>query len=382
MERLQSINPDRIIWSCADRGISLDELAAEARIPYASLERTLNRESGLTFNQIRKIAAFLGRGVLFFMEQGPVDEDTVHSTQFRTLSNQKPLLSPKTKAIIERAEKQREVYVNLLEELDLQDAQSFDPPDLEGALPQDAAGKVRQWLQVGDADSFDAYRAAIESQGVLVFRSNGYNGKWQIPKESPILGFSLFDQTCPLIVVRKQNAESRQTFTLAHELGHLLLHRASSIDDDFDIRSTEGTEREANIFAAHFLLPDSHLDAIRDYERPAEISELDGWLRDYRRAWGVSSEVILLRLVDRGRLNRRVYLNYRTWRDQQPEVSSKGGMRIYRHREPKHLFGDKFVQVVLDALNSRKITITRASRYLDSLKLKDLHQLENFYAGH
>jgi hypothetical protein len=54
---------------------------------------------------------------------------------------------------------------------------------------------------------------------------------------------------------------------------------------------------------------------------------------------------------------------------------------MYRYREPKHVFGDTFVRTVLDALNASHITLARASSYLDSLKIKDLHQLEHFYAG-
>lgn len=382
MQRLESLNPERIIWCCTDRRISLDELSVETRIPYATINRTISKESSLTFNQLQRVANYFGRGVLFFLESSSVDEDIVHSTSFRTLANQKPELSPKTKAIIERAEKQRDVYLQLLAELDIKDTQSFTPPDVEDQTPVEAAAMVRRWLGVDDTNTFDTYRAAIEASGILVFRSNGYNGKWQIPRESPILGFNLYDDFCPLIFVRKQKAEARQTFTLAHELGHLLLHRASSIDDKLDVQSSEGIEREANAFAANFLVPARFLNSIIDAERPANITEFDAWLRDYRRAWGVSTEVILLRLVDSDRLNRVIYREYRAWRDQQPELASGGGTRTYRHREPKHLFGDKFVQVVLDSLSSRNITITRASRYLDSLKLKDLHQLANYYAGH
>ena len=54
---------------------------------------------------------------------------------------------------------------------------------------------------------------------------------------------------------------------------------------------------------------------------------------------------------------------------------------MYRHREPKHIFGDRFVSTVLDALNSRHITLSKASSYLDSLKINDLHELERHYAG-
>lgn len=381
MERLQAINPDRILWACADRRVSVDELVAATGLKHAVLDRVLNQEAGLTFGQIQKVANYFGRGILFFMEPGAPDENVVHTARFRSLTNHKPTLSAKVKSIIERSEKQRDVYLDLLEELDLKETQQFNPPDVDGLAPKEAADIARRWANVASANSFETHRAALEAVGILVFRTNGYNGKWQIPTESPILGFSLYDEICPLIVVRKQDADVRQTFTLAHELGHLLLHRASSIDDDIDFTSTTGREREANVFAANFLVPDRFLQTINDRDRPQDVTAIDTWLREHRRAWGVSAEVILLRLLEEGRLDRATYLAYKTWRNQNAEGSKDGGTRMYRHREPKHLFGDKFVNAVLDALNSRKITITRASSYLDSLKLNDIRQLERFCAG-
>ena len=214
-----------------------------------------------------------------------------------------------------------------------------------------------------------------------MFRSNGYNGKWQIAKKNPILGFSLYDLTCPVIVVKKQDWDTRQSFTLMHELGHLLLHKTSSIDDARDLQSHRGHEREANAFAGHLLVPDHFLASILDVERPDEVSQYDYWLERQRRAWGVSGEVILRLLMDAGRLPQRQYEAYRQWCDQSATVQKDGGSREYRHREPRHIFGDTFIRTVLDALYARHITLAKASSYLDSLQIKDLHQLERYYAG-
>jgi Zn-dependent peptidase ImmA (M78 family) len=382
MERIQSINPDRLAWCCADRGVTLEACAAEVGIAAANLEKVMAGEPGLTFNQLRKLAEFFGRGVLFFLEPGPVDEAQVHTPQFRTLANQKPELSARVKALIERVERQRAIFLSLREELDAADLPRFAPPDLAGLEIPEAARAVRQWLGLADTNDFESYRRAVEARGLLVFQSNGYNGKWQIAKESPILGFSLYDTECPVIVVKKQPAESRQCFTLMHELGHLLLHKTSSIDDERDMHSHEGMERDANAFAGHLLVPDAFLKSIRDAERPPEAAGFDDWLAEQRKAWGVSGEVILLRLLDAGRLSRRDYADYRNWRDQ-PMGSQEeaGGSRAYRHREPKHVFGDTFVRTVLDSLSARNITLAKASSYLDNLKIKDVHQLERLYAG-
>ena len=381
MERIQSINPKRIAWCCADYGITLDALASDLNIAAASIERVMAREDGMTFNQLRKVAEYFGRGVLFFLEAGPVDEAQVHTPQFRTLANQKPELSAKLKALIERVEKQREVYLTLRENLDNPDRPWFNPPALLGQGPREAASIARKWLGLTGKNSFDTYRAAVEAQGVLVFRSNGYNGKWQIAKKSPILGFALYDPTCPVIVIKKLDWESPQSFTLMHELGHLLLHKTSSIDDERDLQSHQGHERDANAFAGHLLVPDSFLARIQDAERPEEVSQYDEWLAQPRKAWGVSGEVILRRLLDAGRLPQRQYDAYKQWRDKSAVTPEDGGSRKYRHREPIHIFGDTFVRTVLDALNARHITLAKASGYLDGLKIKDLHELERYYAG-
>lgn len=345
------------------------------------MAHALAGEPALTFNQLSKLAAFFGRGVLFFLEDEPVDETRVHTPQFRTLANQKPGLSSTLKALIERVERQRDIFVNLRHELGEDQYPRFNPPELpDGDIPS-AARLTREWLGLVDQNDFDTYRAAIESQGILIFRSNGYNGKWQIPKVSPIIGFSLYDEICPVIVIKKLDSERRQSFTLMHELGHLLLHKTSFIDDQDDFSSHELFEREANAFAGHLLVPDRFLSMISDDDRPGNVAEYERWLHSQTSAWGVSAEVVLRRLLDVGRLGQNQYQAYREWRAQPVEAKEQGGTRLYRHREPVHVFGFPFVNTVLDSLHTRQITLAKASDYLDGLKVSDIHKLEHHLAG-
>ncbi|MBB5199841.1 ImmA/IrrE family metallo-endopeptidase [Glaciimonas immobilis] len=336
---------------------------------------------GITFNQLAKVAEHFGRGVLFFLESEPVQPERIHTPAFRTLANQKPELSIKVKSLIERVEKQRTVYLALRDELENPDLTEFSPPDLPQNAPQAAADIARVWLGLNDVNDFETYRSAVEAQGILVFRSNGYNGKWQIAKESPILGFTLYAEDCPVIVIKKQQSEARQSFTLMHELGHLLLHRISSIDDENDMHSRLGYEREANEFAGLMLVPDTFLQKIDDTARPRHVDQYDDWLKGCRRDWGVSTEVILRRLLDSGRLSQQQYAAYRRWHAGLQVPQLDGGSRAYRSREPIHIFGDTFVRAVLGALSRRRITLSKASNYLDGLKINDLHQLEKHYAG-
>jgi Zn-dependent peptidase ImmA (M78 family) len=381
MDRIESINRERIRWCANERGISLDEVAAEAGVPARALARLMDDGTGLTFAQLRKLADYFGRGVLFFLDAAPVDEERVHTVQYRTLTNQKPELSHAIRKLIERVERQRELYLALREELHEEDYPVFRPLNVRADQPAEAAATVRAWLELGQANTFDAYRATVEAKGILVFRSNGYAGRWQIAKDSPILGFSLYSDVCPVIFVKKSRWEAQQTFTLMHELGHLVLHRASSIDDDADMHSRVGHERDANAFAGHLLVPDAWLAQVRDDERPAAVESFDTWLAPYRQRWSVSGEVILRRLLDAGRLEQASYAAYRAHvRGLTFDDDEGGGNRAYRYREPKHIFGDRFVRTVLSALSSRRITATKASSYLDGLKLSDLRNLEQHVA--
>jgi Zn-dependent peptidase ImmA (M78 family)/plasmid maintenance system antidote protein VapI len=381
MERLQNINFGRVAWCCSDYGITLDQLATEVGVSRASMERAASGSAGLTFNQLAKIAEFFGRGVLFFLDPNQVQVEAVHTVAFRTLANQKPELSAKLKALIARVEHQRDVYMELRDEIDADSLSAFEPPTLPQNDAVRAAALVRKWLGLSERNTFETYRSSIESKGILVFLSNGYNGKWQIAKDNPVMGFTLYDDECPVIVIKKQQWESQQTFTLIHELGHLLLQRMSSIDDDKDLHSHEGDERAANAFAGHLLVPETHLATIDSRDRPSQVEDFDTWLEGRRKLWGVSTEVILRRLLDSGRLTHAEYTAYRKWRANVIEQPRDGGNREWRHREPKHIFGDKFVRAVLEAKHLRYISLAKASKYLDGLKINDLHQLEKYYAG-
>src|SRR5688572_28361551 len=105
MERIQSINFHRISWCCQQLGITPSQLAAEVGIAGSTMEKALGGEGALTFGQLKKIADYFGRGVLFFLEQEAVEEQEVYTPQFRTLANQKANISPKVRLLIQRAEK-------------------------------------------------------------------------------------------------------------------------------------------------------------------------------------------------------------------------------------------------------------------------------------
>lgn len=384
MGRLEAFNPGRLLWCMNDAGIESAELAREVDIAEATVRRALAGEIGLTFIQIQKIARFFGRTPLFFLEAGDANPEAIRSPQFRSLLNQRQDLDQRLKNLVQLVEWQRQVYIDLLRESDAGDLIQFDPPSIGVKDVAGAASVARNWLGATTENSFEQYRGLIERAGILVFRTNGYAGKWQLPSTHPVVGFSLFHSLYPVIVVRKESAEARQTFTLAHELGHLLLFHESSVDIEENLRSHVAKEREANRFAGYFLLPDVLLNEIAVEALPADPAHLEARLGDYRRKWGVSSDVILIRLIEAEMLPRAIYDAFTEWRlgRKPPEAPEGRGSRQWRHREPRHILGDAYVRGVLTALSEKRLTTVKASRFLDDLKLNDIKKLEEYVVGH
>lgn len=112
----------------------------------------------------------------------------------------------------------------------------------------------------------------------------------------------------PTIGVNDKQPLVRRRFTVAHELGHLLLHQGQEVTYDHSFRvnlrsdeSSEGRdveEIEANFFAARLLMPEAFLHADQrtssiDMEDDAAVATL---AKDYK----VSQQAMTLRLARLG----------------------------------------------------------------------------------
>ncbi len=83
------------------------------------------------------------------------------------------------------------------------------------------------------------------------------------------LGFAVKKDNDIIIFTNSCSRLSREIFTLAHEIGHVILHlndESSFIDDSITIngRSTDEKEQEANYFAACLLMPDDDVGRFID----------------------------------------------------------------------------------------------------------------------
>ncbi|WP_026506790.1 ImmA/IrrE family metallo-endopeptidase [Butyrivibrio sp. MC2013] len=136
--------------------------------------------------------------------------------------------------------------------------------------------------------------------------------------DSADLGFALKKDNDIIVYTNSSSRLSREIFTLAHEIGHVVLHLndvKSFIDDSMTIadRSDDEREREANYFAACLLMPVDEIDKFIDLELPDfeknSISAMD--IARMMSEFNVSYEMVLNRLESLSLIdsNKRIQLD-------------------------------------------------------------------------
>jgi Zn-dependent peptidase ImmA (M78 family)/transcriptional regulator with XRE-family HTH domain len=112
--------------------------------------------------------------------------------------------------------------------------------------PQEIAYKVRNFLGV-PAGPIDKIVSLLEKNGVIVMFLD-------VDDMEKFDGLTMFTMNqAPVIWINRNIPNDRKRFSLAHELGHLVMHLRS---DNLE-KSEEQKELEANEFAGEFLMPKS-----------------------------------------------------------------------------------------------------------------------------
>lgn len=126
--------------------------------------------------------------------------------------------------------------------------------------------------------------------------------------DEDISGVLVLNDSHSTIGINQAHSEVRKRFTIAHELGHFVLHKDQGnmfVDKVLYRKSFEGytvkderLEREANYFAANILMPANVIN------RYIETNNIDFYedsdLQKMAKAFGVSSSAMTYRLINLG----------------------------------------------------------------------------------
>ncbi|UOE49814.1 XRE family transcriptional regulator [Mucilaginibacter sp. SMC90] len=156
----------------------------------------------------------------------------------------------------------------------------------DGWTPEAAADRMREIYRLSPGPVKDIV-THIEESGIIVYFYDSEEEKFD--------GLTAYtDAGTPILFVNKNMPHDRMKYTLAHELGHLVMHIPCSIEPWRDF------ENEANAFASEFLMP--HKDCYRDLQN-LSYNKL-AMLKSY---WGVSKAFIIRRAKTIGLITESTY---------------------------------------------------------------------------
>ncbi|WP_129789676.1 ImmA/IrrE family metallo-endopeptidase [Promicromonospora panici] len=125
-----------------------------------------------------------------------------------------------------------------------------------------------------------------------------------------ISGMLVREDNRVIIGVNSHHATVRQRFTIAHEIGHLVLHRGRALILDTPVRvnfrdrrsslAEDREEMEANRFAAALLMP---AEFVLAEVQARQVKQVDELIDELAGRFNVSTEAMGYRLVNLGILS-------------------------------------------------------------------------------
>jgi len=269
--------PARLTQARVRAGVSKVDLAAEVGVSAAAIGQYEAGVNSPRPDVLDKLARALNVRTGFFGIGRPLARIDTVNAHFRSLRSAR--VSDRQKALATAAMVWEltfalERYVKL-PEVDL-------PAVPSGTAPAEAAVMLRQHWGLPDGPVKHLV-ATAESRGiVVVVRPLG--------EIDAVDAFSAVILDRPIIITTPRRSENvfRHRFSIAHEIGHLLLHADCG-------EHSAAIEKEADEFAAAFLTPSSSMDAMLPERLDLTVLDRLG------RTWGVSPHSLVRRMVERGR---------------------------------------------------------------------------------
>lgn len=383
-----AIKPELLVWARESAGLSTEETAHKAQVKEEQLLAWEAGERRPTIHQLRTLGLIYKRPLaVFFLSHHPRAFKPMHD--FRRLPGEiAGIESPRLRLEIRRTEYRRQVV------LDLHALRGEAPPSFtaRASLSEDSegvAGRVRAMLGISyqaqtalatDYEAWNAWRAAVEGLGVLVFQVERVD-------VAEMRGFCLAKEPSPVIATNIKDAPRGRIFTLLHEVAHLLLGE-EGLCDLSEHGSVPLEERKVEVFAnrvaAAVLMPAKELlaeEAIQAHRAGPRWS--DDELQTLSHRYQVSQEAMLRRLLTLGRTTPEFY-----------QAKREEFLKVYKLIEEKEhggfappdrmavaTAGPAYVRLVLSSYYQEQITASDLCDFL-GVRLKHLSKIEAAVFGH
>lgn len=295
------INPQMLLLARELKGLVIVELAEKLNISRSYMHKLESDAQGVSPELMVSISKVLGLPVSFFYQEGEMIPSYLNYRRREKVPAKD----------ISRIEANINLYRLGIEKL--LKSSGFSNAHLpvlntdKTRTPQDCARALRKMWKVPKG-VIENMSNILEEQNVLHvcfdFGTDRVDGKSVLAEENQ-----------PLIFTNNRLFGDRERFTLAYQLGHLVMH--ARIEHTFD----KDVSHEANLFAAEFLMPEKEIS--KDFETGITVETL----AKLKKKWKVSMISILYRAHDLGIVsdNQKRYIEHQF-----------NQMKI-RRREPKEL---------------------------------------------
>lgn len=372
--RVENINTD-ILQQCREQiGLTLFEV--EKRI-----KKIAEIESGTqkpTFKQLDTLSELYKVPRWVFVSKQLPDKYQFDKAvpAFRQLvnSNAEIFSNSKVRSLIAQVERFRDLILELLDDMG-ETIVSFNPPELgDNTKPEDGAMLIRKWLGVSDEKpDFETWKKSLEEKGVFVFMTSKYKGWSHIDKEL-LRGLAIYHSTLPIIIINDSDAKKAQSFTLFHELGHLL--KKESAIDDWEYHS-RNIEDWCDKLAGNVLMPDDIFQTTAG--RIDNLNTVKSIARNFR----VSAYACLVRLKQLNIINEDTYKVYEDkLKKEYAELQKKlkdnaGGPPRERPQEVLNQYGHIYTNVLFQAYHNQEIGLHKLSKLFNLKKPSYVLEMES-----
>ncbi|MGC5776644.1 helix-turn-helix domain-containing protein [Paenibacillus pabuli] len=346
MSITRTFNGERLKSARIYRGKTIIELAEEVEVTKQAISQFENGKPPGLETLLRLISA-LGFPRDYFYEQNE-NEIQVGNTYFRAL------LTSKKKDRMSQIEKMKilaSIYHFLNKYLEFP---VLNIPDMSFELDdiEEIASEVRRFFKIGLEEPVTNMVRILEKNGIVVTAfSTDREGIDAFSQRQQVDGSDYYF----VVLGDDKKSATRRQFDAAHELGHIVLHDWTHDIESLSREEFRQVEKEANQFAAAFLLPKDAFT--RDLIYP---NKLDYYV-ELKKKWRVSISAMIVRAYQLKVINNNQYQNL------MKQISKKG----WRTKEPL----DDIIQVSKPTLMKKAIEVLMVNQVMTGEKI--VRQLSN-----
>jgi len=282
-----NFEPRRLQQARFLRGLTLAELGDAVGLTRQSLSLFENGDRVPAAETLDKLSEVLRVPMEFFLRPfGPTERKARTLVHYRSQRRTREVLREQNRASA-TLDMCAAVLDTFEEYVDYQDSRvpSLDPATdvmlLTADAIEDVATKTRRAFGLGDGPISNV-SLLVENQAILLMRA---------PLSDGMDGLSAWYGERPIIIVSNEATYARDRINVAHELGHLVLHKELDHHGELDIETFKRVEAQAWRFAGAFMLP------TKTFLAEIYSVTLDA-LVILKRKWGVSVAAMIRRLRD------------------------------------------------------------------------------------